>query len=122
MLTRPHRFRGVAWMGLERELQSWHLTLPPDVAVGDELPLEVEVGDDTIVEPFVNRLTLRVIHQGNGGGGNGGTTSSNRGRGDRGGSTNLTLPEVIPVKESDWAAHGFSENDALEVDANTRRR
>lgn len=92
-----------------------HLTLPPDVAVGDELPLEVEVGDDTMIEPFVNRLTLRVIHQGNGGGGNGGTTSSNRGRGDRGGSTNLTLPEVIPVKESDWAAHGFSENDALKV-------
>ena len=92
-----------------------HLTLPGDVGVGDELPLEVEVGDDTMVEPFVNRVTLRIIAPGGGGGGNGGSTSSNRGRGDRGGSSNLTLPEVIPVKESEWDTHQFTENDVLRV-------
>jgi|NGEPerStandDraft_6_1074524.scaffolds.fasta_scaffold11571_2 hypothetical protein len=92
-----------------------HLTLPADVGVGDELPLEVEVGDDTMVEPFVNRLTLRIIAPGGGGGGNGGSASSNRGRGDRGGNSNLTLPEVIPVKESEWGTHEFTENDALRV-------
>lgn len=92
-----------------------HLTLPEDIGVRDELPLEVEVGDDTMIEPFLNRLTLRIIPANGSGGGNGRSTSSNRGQGDRGGNTNLALPAVKPVKEIEWETHKFTENDVLRV-------
>jgi hypothetical protein len=93
-----------------------HVNLPTDLPIGSELPLEVEVGDDTIGEPFINRLILFIEAAGPGGGGSGGrTSSSNRGRGDRGGNSTLALPEVIPVRESEWVKdfHTFTENDAL---------
>ena len=92
-----------------------HLTLPADVSVGLELPLEVEVGDDTMVEPFVNRLELRIVAPSTGGGGGAGGESSNRGQGDRGGHGTLSLPEVVPVREPDWPTHSFTENDALRI-------
>lgn len=93
-----------------------HLKLPTDVVEGTELPIEVEVGDDTLFEPFANRVLVNVVAQAkNGGGGGGRKSSTNRGRGDRGGPGALALPAVIPVRESEWNKdfHTFTENDAL---------
>ena len=68
-----------------------------------------------MVEPFVNRLELRIVTPSIGGGGGAGRGSSNRGRGDLGGHGTLSLPEVVPVREPDWATHSFTENDALRI-------
>jgi len=92
-----------------------HLNLPHDLAVDAVLPLEVEVGDDTRTSPFVNRVELKIDPPGIGGGGGGRSSSVNRGRGNQGGPSNLALPEIIAVRESDWDKefHTFTENDAL---------
>lgn len=93
-----------------------HITMPPDVVVGDVLPLEVEVGDDTLVEPFTNRLQLTITPPGTTGGGGGGRSSStNRGHGDTGGNSTLDLPNVTPVKEDGWEARNFTESSALAI-------
>lgn len=93
-----------------------HINLPADTVIGGELQLEVEINDDTQVEPFSNRIALSMVAAGSGaGGGNGETSSSNKGRGDRGGSSTLALPEVIPVRESDWQSRGFTEESALAI-------
>jgi hypothetical protein len=94
-----------------------HIKLPPESVIGSELSLEVEVGDDTMPEPFVNRLTLKVTKPGEAGGGGGRSTSANRGRGERGGASNLELPEIFTVREADWKKdfHTFTEDDALWV-------
>ena len=92
-----------------------HVKLPNDMAIGSELLLEVEVGDDTRLEPFVNRASLKIVAPSGGSGGEGRSRSTNRGRGDRGGTTQLALPDVIPVREADWESRGFSELDALQV-------
>jgi len=93
-----------------------HIALPSELEVGGELPLEIEVGDDTMVEPFINRVKMRIVPQGGGdGGGSGSTTAANRGRGARGGNSKLSLPEVIPVKENQWDTHDFTEDVVLRV-------
>jgi hypothetical protein len=91
-----------------------NLDLPDDVAAGSVLILDIEVTDDMRIDPFVNRLVLRV-HEARQGGGGGG-----RGRGRRGGDGGggLNLPEITPVKEEDWAKysfHTFNEESALVV-------
>jgi hypothetical protein len=93
-----------------------HLNLPSELAVGMRIQVEVEVNDDTQVEPFTNRMTLTIAAANpGGGGGNGQTSAVNRGRGDLGGSSTLALPEVIPVKESGWESRGFNEDSALAI-------
>jgi hypothetical protein len=52
-------------------LATLHLDLPDDVAVGSVLTLDVEVNDDMRIDPFVNRLVLRVQGARTAGGGNG---------------------------------------------------
>jgi hypothetical protein len=93
-----------------------HINLPPDLTVGTVLTLEVEVGDDTMPGPFTNKLQLTMSPPGSGGGGNGRSSSVNRGQGDRGGTSNLALPEIIRVTEGEWGLHDFhtfTEDDAL---------
>ena len=93
-----------------------HVSLPPELTVGTKIQVEVEVNDDTQVEPFTNRMTLTIAPASSGGGGGNGQNSAvNRGRGDRGGSSTLALPEVIPVKESGWESRGFNEDSALAI-------
>lgn len=99
-----------------------HVALPEDAAADTELPLEIEVSDPSRVDPFVNRLVLRLKPaggNGNGGGGGGGRRrSGNKGSGSRGDRSSLALPEVKRVREEAWndySFHTFTETDALVV-------
>ncbi|MGQ0744928.1 MAG: hypothetical protein ACT4OS_11450 [Acidimicrobiales bacterium] len=100
-----------------------HVALPDDAATGAELPLEIEVSDPSRVDPFVNRLVLRLKPAEEGGGGGGATgarrrRSGNRGSGRQGDRSGLALPEVTRVREDTWndySFHTFTENDALVV-------
>lgn len=99
-----------------------HVALPDDAVAGAELPLEIEVSDLSRVDPFVNRLVLRLkpASEGGGGGGGGGARrrSANKGSGTRGDRSSLALPEVTRVREESWndfSFHTFTENDALVV-------
>ncbi len=96
-----------------------NLELPDDTSVGDTLTFDIEVTDEMRVDPFVNRLVLRVNPpaQTGGGGGNGGRRANASGEGAVGGG-GLALPEITRVKEEDYnnfTFHRFTEESALVI-------
>jgi hypothetical protein len=114
----PERLVGCRLDGPRDGAATLHVKLPEDIAIRTELPLLVEVGDDTKVDPFANRLFLTMQAAGGGGGGGGSLgNGANRGQGNRGGNTNLALPNIEKVHSAEWRKdfHTFNENDALWV-------
>jgi hypothetical protein len=96
-----------------------NIELPDDVQAGTTLTFDIEVSDETRIDPFVNRLVLRVNPPapGGGSGGNGGRRGSANGHGTLGGG-GLALPEITHVKEEDWnnfKFHTFTEDSALVI-------
>lgn len=95
-----------------------HLALPEGVRVGDTLTVEVEVTDETRVDPLVSRALLKVDGPATGGGGGGETTRPvTHGEGTRGGSSHLGLPHIERVHRLEWGKsfHTFTDLDCLWV-------
>lgn len=57
---------------------------------------------------------MRPPNQGGGGGG-GRSPSATRGKGNKGGGSQLALPNVAEIREVQWEEYGFTENTALVV-------
>jgi hypothetical protein len=122
---------------LHNGIANWSVSIPEDgVNVGDELILQFSVGDDTLVEPFVNIAKIKLAAKsmpnetepgereesgGSGEPGEGGNGAG--GKGGKAGSkgsekiTGIQLPEIIEVHEGDdlWKEHGFDENTACKI-------
>lgn len=88
-----------------------NMKLPENVEAGDRLLLQVTVSDPTLLEPFVNLVSIRV------------RTLTNRKAGEprsqtRGGSkAGIALPKVITVREGDanWKTYDFTSEVACHV-------
>lgn len=113
----------VAWPNTRMDgpragLAQLHLDLPEDAAVGSEIVFDIEVTDDMRIDPFVNRVVLRLREGAAGGGGGSRGRRANRpGPGDFGGG-GLALPEIKTVREEHWGKytfHTFTEDSALVV-------
>jgi hypothetical protein len=95
-----------------------HLTfsLPHGVAIGDKVDIEVQVTDRSRVDSFVNNahltLTQKVDRGGNGGRQN---KTGNRGKGKKGSSSVLALPNIVQVAQEDWDQYGFDELTAVMI-------
>jgi hypothetical protein len=100
-------------------LATLHLELPDEVVEGDTLVLDVEVNDITKVDPLVNRLLLDVEPPTSfSPGGNGKRVpSATTGKGARGTTGSLALPEVKRVRKDEWQrlSHTFIEDTALVI-------
>lgn len=91
------------------------LELPEDVIVGEHVTVQFTVEDDVIAEPFVSVAELmahvRSEHP------SGGPTRP-RGKGTGGnsnGPAGISLPDIQPVKEADWAQHNFDRYSACKI-------
>jgi hypothetical protein len=97
--------------------------VPEDnVSAGDTLTIQCTVTDDTLVEPFVNVVKLRVMEKEDRGGGEAVRKRRKVGSGDdKGGEgdevAGLATPEIIQVKEGDpnYIRHKFDELTACKV-------
>lgn len=95
------------------------LRLPEGSIVGQVLEFEALVADDTILEPFANRLALTVGQpQTPQGGPSGGAKPPNGKKGHkRDTPTGLTIPEVWDVTQSEWENRKpkFDQFSALQI-------
>ena len=93
-----------------------NLALPDGARVGNSLRYELVVGDETLVEPFVNTFAISVGPHQEKSGGNG--LRRPRTSGEDGGEEalqGLALPTPVLVYEQDWEKHGFDRNSALKA-------
>lgn len=109
---------------LHNGVANWSVTIPDDlVPEGEDLTLECTVTDDTLVDPFVNVVRLRVVekseHQKGTGGGtdkHGDTDKKGQGEGESepGG---LELPKIFRVRAGDtnYLKHKFDDLAACKV-------
>ena len=90
----------------------------PDVAdVGDVIAASFTVSDASQITPFGNNAVLSVTANTvrKGGRRTVKPETATSGKGDKGASSNLALPEIVEVEKEDWAAYGFDENTGLVV-------
>lgn len=96
------------------------IELPQDVKEGDRLSILVSVSDPSRVEPFENRLELTIRRERTPSkGGKGKRRISNRGKGSKGSTTTLALPNIKRITEEDWIErsdiHPWNEKSALVI-------
>jgi hypothetical protein len=106
------------WTGPKSGIAQLWIDLPSKADVGEKYEYLIEVTDPSRIDAFSCKLTLNIVSQG--------TASPpgkpnkrqvfNEGKGNGGGvGSTLSLPEVILVREADWALNGFDEESALKV-------
>lgn len=93
------------------------VSLPDGTEAGDLLRGRVCINDDTLIEPFCENFTRRVLPpiNINDGGAGSRRKAAGGGNGDRQAPNGLAYPSVIEVKEEEWQANGFDKNSALKV-------
>lgn len=90
--------------------------LPRGLVAGDVAELRVAVTDQSRLEPFVLEAKLRTAPPNKSRSGTSGKDMvKNEGSGIRGNESDVALPNIIPVRRSEWDAHGFDEMSALRV-------
>lgn len=108
---------------------NWSISIPEEMAVGQELTLQCTVTDDTLVEPFVNIAKIAVVepHKRESGEGerdsmpnrDGTASGGPGGKGSRGGSDpgGIQLPRIHKVNAGDrlWDDHGFDDRTGCKV-------
>ena len=95
------------------------MTLPEMVKVGDQLQFVTNVTDSTRTEPFQNSFIVTVVKASD----SKGTKGTQRKRrssqqgGDHEGPENMALPNIVVVKEQDWADYTppFDQYTALRI-------
>jgi hypothetical protein len=110
-------------------IANWSISIPDDLAVGQELTLQCTVTDDTLTEPFVNIAKITVLEPQTRDAGEGGRESRpNRDGTDPGGPGGyggrrgtepggIQLPRIHKVKQGDqlWDDHGFDDRTGCKV-------
>lgn len=90
--------------------------LPQRLLVGDRVKLKIAVTDQSRVEPFVLEACLRIEAPVKSRSGTSGKDKvKNDGSGVGGRDSDVALPNIIPVRKSEWDTHGFDEMSALKV-------
>lgn len=105
-------------MSLHDGLAHLSIRIPLSASAGDVLKITLEVGDDTMVEPFANnaQLAIAAAAQPTSGPGSGRKRNPPKGKDheeDR--PSGITLPNVIPVKEPDWPEHEMTSNSVIRM-------
>ncbi len=87
-----------------------------DLAIGEEITIQLTVDDDVIPEPFVNIAILRIRQQvdRNGGGGNQGEKRGGD-EGEQEKAIGIELPKIIKVREPEWNEHKFDRYSACKI-------
>lgn len=85
--------------------------------VGEVLTYIFTVKDDSLLNPFVNTLSLKIIAEAesNSHGGTGHDSASNSGKGNNGGTKSAGLPNIAPVEEKDWERENFTAETSLKI-------
>lgn len=93
------------------------VSLPEGTEAGDLLSGRVCINDDTLIEPFCESFTRRVLPpiNINDGGSGSRRKAAGGGIGDRQVPNGLAYPSIIEVTEQEWHANGFDKNSALKV-------
>ena len=97
-----------------------------ELNVGDEIELEFQVGDQTLVKPHVNRCRLTMAKKRDNGGGGGGKRKRlpNKKKGGEGGAGTsvgntqpggVAMPEIYRVSEDRWKEYGFTRETGCKV-------
>lgn len=107
-------------LNLDDGIATLNLALPNDAKVGDSFRYDLIVQDETLIEPFVNRLVISV---GPGQEISGGKGDRNKRGGESGGDDptkktdqGLSVPIPTLVYEPDWSRHNFDKYSALKVE------
>ena len=90
--------------------------LADELTVGDRVSIRISVTDRSRIEPFVLEARLRIepaIKPRSGTSGK--DRLSNDGSGSGGRDSDVALPNIVPVRRSEWDTHGFDELSALKV-------
>ncbi len=99
---------GVVTLNIER---------PENVSMGDVLLFQSRVSDETQIDPFNDEIEVLVTDPVKSSGGKSGDRQKSGDEGD--GNRNLpggaAMPNMIEVREADWARHGFDNESALKV-------
>lgn len=97
------------------------VALPPTVKVGDELRFRALVSDNSRVDPFDNRLAVRVlapvVERPSGESGDRRKPPDKDEGKDREKPVGISLPKIVLVPEADWAKHtpAFDKYTALRI-------
>ncbi len=104
-----HLWNGIATLSV---------TLPENVAVGDNLKFESEIGDSSRTDPFYHEFFIHVIDPAaktpGGGGARRGGTPGNNGKSGKD-ISKFDIPKPVEVRKVDWHLHNFNEESALKV-------
>ena len=110
----------VEWtLNLHDGIANLNVELPAGAVAGSELFVEVRVGDDTLVQQFINIVVVRIAkavteHPGGTGRRDGQSDKNPAGR-PQDAPGGISLPNPTPVPESDWPTHGMTARSALRV-------
>lgn len=119
---------------LHNGIANWSVTIPEEgLAVGDVVAITCSIEDDVIPSPLVNvaRLTIQLKGDEQGRGGSRRSSSSGGDDGEEGSGPNgrsgsqgpdgtiqpggLQMPNIVQIRESDWAEHKFDERSACKI-------
>jgi len=87
-----------------------------DIAIGEEITIQLTVDDDVIAEPFVNVAILRIKYQVDrkgGGGKQGGKAGGDEGEEEK--SIGIELPKIVKVREPEWNQYDFDRYSACKI-------
>jgi hypothetical protein len=105
---------------LQNGIATLTVHLPPNCVVGDCLNLEATVTDPTLLDPYRNLFSIRVKPEAAPSNGQPGKRrpppNGEEGK-DRELPSGISLPNIVPVEESDWGNHTppFDKNTALRI-------
>jgi len=112
---------------------NWSISIPGDTfEVGTTVRVQCTVRDDTLLDPFVNVVTLRIIDARESESGSLGQRAKRtsigddegKGEGQDEGSASgtgenfpggLAIPQPTPVRQADWDKYGFDKGSACKV-------
>lgn len=105
-------------------IANWSIEIPDDVNIGSTITMMCTVNDETLADPIVNTVRLKIIPQSARKGGRNGKRSERKSGGGKDGKTmptGIKMPDLVPVREheapncSTWAQEGFDQHSACKV-------
>lgn len=112
---------------------NWSITIPEDAfEVGTVIKVQCTVRDETLLDPFVSVVTLRIVETKKPGSGSKGERATRKSSGDEDGKGEgqddgsetgegtelpggIDIPHPIPVREAEWEKHSFDQFSACKA-------